>query len=337
MRFGRCKSTGRANTRNATKSENEKWWCNWIKKQFSWVHLKHTINMLMFVSHVSAPLHCIHNSDKRPKRTLLTSLIAAPTLRFAVEKESKSTLFDARRLPNGVFGCGFDIERSTQKREPHALRNFRWFINFHTGFCLHASGDVCVDVCECQDWGVCDRKTCQFSSIQTCFAIAAPLQVNWYIQSNSMKTYTLNAVSARFSHSTPPTLKRNGTFLVIHTANGSAGFVLDVINNLRWKSKPDFWFSVFHLFSHIIDPCVRLCAGVWMCCVRYRCIICQFADASHRVDAFTCIWRNNHRRGDASVCNVFRIKANYLMIQSARWFNREQQAGWLAGRLDEQL
>lgn len=93
---------------------------------------------------------------------------------------------------------------------------------------------------------------------------------------------------ARCCHSTPPTLERDGTFLVIHTANGNAGFVLDVINNLRWKSKPDFWFSVFHLFSHIIDPCVRLCAGgLGVRCVRYRCIICQFADALHRVDAFT--------------------------------------------------
>lgn len=99
-----------------------------------------------------------------------------------------------------------------------------------------------------------DRKTCQFSSIQSraCFAIAAPLQVSVHsIQFNSMKTcmrWMANCVAATQRHR-----HTELEHLVIHTANGSVGIVphtLDVINNLRWKSKPDFWFSFF-IFSHI--------------------------------------------------------------------------------------
>lgn len=143
--------------------------------------------------------------------------------------------------------------------------------------CLSRGLWVCVRVLE-----VCDRKTCQFSSIQSaCFAhCRAPLQV--YVQFNSMKTYKpwmdgSNVCCAALLHSTPPThqigTSRNShTHIYRRTANRSDRFERNVINNLRWKSKPDFWFSFF-IFSHISSNrvvCVRVCER---CCVGVRCYL----------------------------------------------------------------
>lgn len=199
-------------------------------------------------------------------------------------------IISVHRLPNGSFGCGSESEPVDPKAWTRLfIFNAR---RHHFGDSLIFTPDFsCVCVC-CVYVGArsgrqenvsifkypkpsmfCHRSTT--SSVGTFNSI----------QFNSMKTcmrWMANCVAATQRHR-----HTELEHLVIHTASGSVGIVphtLDVINNLRWKSKPDFWFSFF-IFSHIsstrasalarchlsicwrIIPRARCCCPSMMLCV----------------------------------------------------------------------
>lgn len=136
----------------------------------------------------------------------------------------------------------------------NARRKFGWFINFHTGFfvCACVCESECVSVCECEKCATGKRVNFQVSKH------VLPLRHHFKCihTFNSIQWRHIRVVWMRRRHSTPPA-HRELEPLVIHTAQRQRRFcALNVINNLRWKSKPDFWFSFF-IFAHISST--RVC------------------------------------------------------------------------------